>query len=412
MPSLTPRWFPFLATGPLCLVAATAQVAIQRQAPRPVAAKADPQPVLAIGTVAAPRATLAKVDPDTAAAIQRGIDWLLAHQDDDGRWDADEFVRHDEDAPTGGPGNAVHDVAVTGLALLALAREGTAARSDPRHDPLLRGAHWLALQQQENGILGTNTAHDFVYGHAIATLGLWATAAATGSAEARDAAANGVKYLSSHRNPYGVWRYQPRDNDNDTSVTTWAAMACLAGRELGEPIDAESLQNTSTWFRLVTDAAGRAGYTRAGEPSSRDVRNASLFPPSTGEAMTAAAVWCRQCLGDTPAKEPQLVAGRDLLAKKPPEWKPAEGKVDYCYWFFGSEAMRRLGGEGAAQWQRAVAAALLQGQRKDGTAAGSWDPVDPWGDIGGRLYATAMAVLALQARYDVPALAPKPAEPK
>ncbi|MCA9547731.1 MAG: tetratricopeptide repeat protein, partial [Myxococcales bacterium] len=25
-----------------------------------------------------------------------------------------------------------------------------------------------------------------------------------------------INYLESHRNPYGVWRYQPRDNDNDT----------------------------------------------------------------------------------------------------------------------------------------------------------------------------------------------------
>lgn len=378
-----------------------AQGIVRRQPPRAVAAVA-PQPVLGLGAAGRARADLARTRPEVAAAILRGIEWLLAHQDKDGRWNADEFAAHDGDRPTEGPGNPTQDVAVTGLALLALAREGEAPANDPRREPMLRGAHWLALQQQEKGRLGEATSHDFVYGHAIGTFALCAVVAATDSGEARTAAQGALAYLEAHRNPFAVWRYQPRDNDNDSSVTTWALMALLAGHEIGLPAPAAAMDSVATWFDQVTDPLGRAGYSRQGEPSSRNVRNASLFPPVHGEAMTAAALWCRRALGQDAASVPAIAAGAGLLAKKPPTWDLAAGKVDYCYWLFGTEALRRVGGPEHAAWDEALVSALKSGQRQDGTAAGSWDPIDPWGGDGGRLYATALAVMSLQALYPPP----------
>jgi hypothetical protein len=368
----------------------------QDPAPEP-APTIDPQPVLAIGTVANPREALARTEPEAAAAILRGLTWLRTQQRDDGRWDSD--------AAPDGPGSAVHDVGVTSLVLLALAREGTAARTDPRHGALLRGCHWL-VQQQDGGLVGVRASHTFIYGHAIATFGLCATAAATGAAEARTAAEAGLAYLETHRNPFMVWRYLPRDGDNDTSVTTWATMACLAGRELGLTVPGKAFESVRQYLIAVTDADGRTGYTRAGEPSSRLQREANPFPPERGEAMTAAALWCRQALGEH-AADPQLARGVALVLGKPPQWNPEQGDVDLCYWFFAAEALRRLGDDGARRpWQQQLVKALLQGQRQQGATAGSWDPVDPWGSEGGRLYTTALAVLALQTLYDVPALRP------
>ena len=46
-------------------------------------------------------------------------------------------------------------------------------------------------------------------------------------------AQHGINYLESHRNPYGVWRYQPRDNDNDSSVTSWCIHAYAAAKRAG-----------------------------------------------------------------------------------------------------------------------------------------------------------------------------------
>ena len=111
-------------------------------------------------------------------------------------------------------------------------------------------------------------------------------------------------------------------------------------------VDPTALDSVRSYLAKVTDEHGRTGYTRAGEHSSRNMRNAKRFPPQHGEAMTAAGLWCRQALGETLDEDSQLPLGVDLLLAKPPVWEPADGKVDLCYWFFGSEALRRAGGDG------------------------------------------------------------------
>ncbi len=64
--------------------------------------------------------------------------------------------------------------------------------------------------------------------------------------------------------------------------------------------------------------------------------------------------------------------------------------------------MRRLGGERWKAWEEALRPAVLA-QRQDGDPCayqGSWDPVDPWGKEGGRVYSTAMMALCAEALSD------------
>ena len=42
---------------------------------------------------------------------------------------------------------------------------------------------------------------------------------------------------------------------------------------------------------------------------------------------------------------------------------------------------------------------LLAHQQVDGAAAGSWEPVDEWAEIGGRVYQTAICTLMLEVYY-------------
>ena len=114
--------------------------------------------------------------------------------------------------------------------------------------------------------------------------------------------------------------------------------------------------------------------------------------------MTGAALLCRMGLGqgieeDTPKRS------LALLLEKPPQWQPDDGHVDYCYWFFGGEALRHAAADQGKPWRDAMVSALVEGQRREEKLAGSWDPVGPWGEDGGRLYSTALAVLALQSLY-------------
>ena len=89
----------------------------------------------------------AKGGRDTARAIELGLEWLKKHQDEDGKWDADDFAKHDVDGePCDGPGNPVHDVGVTGLALLAFLGDGSNLRSGPYKDVVKKAVRWLREQ--------------------------------------------------------------------------------------------------------------------------------------------------------------------------------------------------------------------------------------------------------------------------
>ena len=56
---------------------------------------------------------------------------------------------------------------------------------------------------------------------------------------------------------------------------------------------------------------------------------------------------------------------------------------------------------------------LCSTQRKDGDFClykGSWDPLDPWGADGGRVYSTALLTMCVESLARAPAAAP--AKPK
>lgn len=95
-------------------------------------------------------------------------------------------------------------------------------------------------------------------------------------------------------------------------------------------------------------------------------------------------------------------AAADRLLSKLPVWSVGDGRADPYYWFWGSDAMRQVGGERWRRWRRALEAAAVPNQRRPEQgegAAGSWDPVGPWGEVGGRVCATALVTLALESSY-------------
>jgi hypothetical protein len=333
--------------------------------------------------------------PDWKGGVDRALQWLVDHQDEDGKWDCDGFMKHDlEGEPCSGPGNAVHDVGVTGLALLAFLGSGSTMRSGPYKDNIKKGVIWLKEQQQENGLFGANASHDFIYDHAIATYAMCEAFGLSNYQMLKPTAQKGLNYLESHRNPYAVWRYQPRDNDNDTSVTTWAVMAVASGEFFGLQVNKEAQRIALGWYDQVTGPDGRAGYTKQGERSSRmPGDHAVRHPVERGEAMTAAAMSGRLLLGQDPKTTPALNAGADLLVERLPRWVP--GSVDAVYWYFGTAALCQLGGPRWDEWRASMPVVLVT-QCSEGPAAGSWDPIGVWDEVGGRVFVTALHAMTLQ----------------
>jgi hypothetical protein len=347
--------------------------------------------------------------PGSAGAVHAGLVWLRKHQSAGGRWDCDGFMKHDKGgAPCDGAGNAVHDIGVTGLALLAFLGDGNTRKRGVFSAQVMMGIGWLASQQDPHtGLIGVPASHDFVYDHAVATYALVEAYGLSKDAALKASAQKGLDYLESHRNPNAAWRYQPRDGDNDMSITSWAICAYQAGKDFKLLVNENALKDAADCMDRLTDPTnGRTGYTKRGECSSRHPGDhATRFPPQKAEALTGASLFCRVLLGETPVTQPIMKLQADLIVSKPPK-ALNDGSIDHYYWYYASNAMYQMGGEHWKRWRRFLHEAVVKTQRQDGNFKGSWDPDGAWGEDGGRIYSTAMAVLALQSEYRYAKLLP------
>jgi hypothetical protein len=337
-----------------------------------------------------------------ADAVPAALDWLARHQSPAGHWDGDGFAGLCRDGRCPGPGGPLHDAGLTGLATLAFLGAGETHKT-PGHGETVRSAlRWLKQVQDPEGAFGDRTSNHFTHAHAVAALAMAEAYGLTQSPLFRGSAEAGVRFILRAQNPYLGWRYGVKPGDNDTQVTGWMVLALSSARSAGLSVPEESFQGALAWFDKVTEPEwGRAGYTARGNGPARPQELMDRFPPDRSESPTAVAVAGRLLAGQG-TDHPLVAKGLDLLARTPPAWDD-RGSVDFVYWYFGSLASFRGGGARWAAWSEAVGRALGPTQRGDdaGCARGSWDPVDPWGADGGRVYSTAINALTreIELRY-------------
>ena len=345
--------------------------------------------------------TLRKTAGTALPATDAGLDWLLRHQSVQGNWDCDAFEGMCRKNRCGGGGGPLYDPGVTGLSLLAFLGTGETHKS-PKHGRTVRnGLKYLKGVQDAEGCFGPRTSSHFVYNHAIAALAMTEAYGMTLSPLFKSSAESGMAFVRQCQNPYLAWRYGVRPQDNDTSVTGWMVMALKSAVQAGIEIDPDSLDGARAWLDKVTEPEyGRAGYTARGNGPARPQELMDRFPSDRSESMTAVAVLSRIFCGAKPADE-MVRKGADLCLRSPPVWDEAAGTVDYYYWYYGTLAMFQVGGVHWQRWNEAMKGAILAHQRMDPTddRYGSWDPVDPWGADGGRVYATAINTLSLEVYY-------------
>lgn len=329
------------------------------------------------------------------------LKWLAAHQSSDGSWDCDGFSDQCGSVGAGvcnGAGESVHDVGVTGLALLAFLGAGnTTLRGDYR-DNVTTGVRWLERQQEpDSGLIGDKIGHAFLYNHSIATLALCEAYYFSKTPTRKRAAQQAINYISRARNPYGAWRYDvPPVGDNDTSITGWMVFALKAAQDAGLTVDPQAFVGALSFFEEVTDpATGRTGYDTIGSPSSRVTGLNDHFTTEGTESMTAVSLLSRIFMGEDPKRSELLSRQADLLRKASPD----ADLCDMYYWYYGTYAMFQVGGKHWRSWSAAMKPAIVDSQRHDGEFNGSWDPSGAWGYSGGRVYSTAMMALCLQVHY-------------
>ena len=332
-------------------------------------------------------------------SVVNGLSWLVRHQAPSGGWEANGWAtRCEQDgcpaSETGLDGR--FDVGLTSLAVAALlpacepSSQATAA--------VQRALRWLCSRQAEDGGLGWPASlGEGVYNHALATRALCdalrdgvgreveGVAAAAEAAVARCLAAQGRD---------GGWGYTPARSDS--SVTGVVVKALHAARRAGLAVPAEASGRASDWLRRATDARGVTGYVRPGDGSSFLPSNEGRYDPSS--YLTALAANCRALEGDAAA----AAASLPHLMAAAPTW--SDRTVAFLYWYEGTRVVARVGtGDDRRAWSRATLRALKERQHRGGCGEGSWDPVDEWGAVGGRVYATAVNVLTLEVPLELEA---------
>ncbi|TWU06803.1 hypothetical protein CA54_52020 [Symmachiella macrocystis] len=333
-------------------------------------------------------------------AVEDSLQWLAAHQSAAGFWDANGFT---ENCPKGAdvcwglaglkghqgsekdnvPKSGVQaDSGLTGLAVLAFLGAGYTHEEGIYADQVDHALRWLIRQQDGDGFLGGNATHYAkMYCHGMATIALGEAYGMTQDPTLREPLEKAIAFIVARQNPKdGGWRYTP-GKLGDVSMFGWQLMALKSAETAGLTFPAETRSLTINF--LVSHSRGK-----------KRGLSAYRLDDKVTPAMTAEALFCKQVLG-IKRENSQSAAAVDYLMQH----LPKQSEQNLYYWYYGTLAMFQYGGQPWEQWNERVRETLVETQRKDGHATGSWDPRPPWGDYGGRIYSTVLSTLCLEVYY-------------
>jgi len=349
----------------------------------------------------------------TESAVLSGLVWLSKHQSAGGNWDGDGFQSGCKKNTCSGASRLKRgDIGLTGLALQAYIGAGQTHLSGRFKQTVRRGLRYLIQAQDSGGRIGpANGVH--TVSQAICAVALAEAYAMTRSPQLRKPAELLLGYLLRSQNNNG-WHYGYRSEKNDVFTTSWVLLALEAGTRAGFNMPLEgAYRSAETYIESITDESYYlTGYKKRPERGSNGPNSVryiykslaiNTFRSHAGShGPTAMATVCRVIVGYS-WTSPRLRGGGTIVASQLPVWDTGGGgklnQVDLIYWYFGSEAMFRLGGTYWKKWNKSLKPALVHHQRIGGDESGSWDPIGAFGQQGGRVFATAINVLTLETYY-------------
>lgn len=318
------------------------------------------------------------------AAVERGLQWLAAHQYAAGNWSIHAMNCEDHDCGQHGTYDA--DPAATGLALLAFLGAGHTHETGDHKKLVQRGLDWLIKNQTDEGdLFAAETEFARFYSHGIAAIALCEAYGMTKDRKLQEPAQKAIEYIVKSQHPeFGGWRYKPRF-ESDTSVSGWQLMAMKSGQMAGLNIPKPAYDGVRTWLDSVEDTSspGRFAY----HPTRK-----------MSEPMTAEGLLMRQYLG-AGRTDSAVTAGAEYLKQR----LPRSDARNVYYWYYGTQVMFHMQGEYWDAWNAALRDMLVETQENGGPTRGSWAPENPtkdtWGRSGGRHYVTCLNLLMLEVYY-------------
>jgi hypothetical protein len=224
------------------------------------------------------------------SAVLEAARWLALHQAPHGYWDSDGFGRGCGECEQ--RGQPLNDPGVTALAVMALIEAERLGDSQAAPGIDRASSYLVAIQDSEDGGLGSKAGQHFMYGHALATLALGKLEARKREPARGKALQKAADFLARSRNPYRGWRYAyPPDGDNDASTTAFALLALEQAMEVGVAVHAQAVDDGGKYLDDMRDPTnGRVGYHERGSLSAREPDDMEVWPADQVEAITAAAL--------------------------------------------------------------------------------------------------------------------------
>ena len=321
--------------------------------------------------------------PESEDAVEMALVWLEAHQQRSGGWSFDLSGE-----PCGGrcshssvaSGNAIPSTAATGLSLLAFLGAGYNHHGGKYADTIRRGIYYLR-EQALPATYGLDLQGGSMYGHGIATLALTEVLAIDRyfGHEDSDLVAlveGAVLFTLIAQHDRGGWRYVP-GSPGDMTISAWQILSLISARYGGIKLRTSTLSDAKDFIKSLESETGyEFGYV-------------SRRPQRT---TTAIGLCMLLYLGDSPFHTPFQHALSRLAARGPK-------KFDVYHDYYATMALHNARHPDWDRWHQPLRDHLVKTQAVNGHERGSWHFKDHHGDVGGRLYTTAMAALILEVYY-------------
>jgi hypothetical protein len=303
---------------------------------------------------------------DVDRAVDRGLEWLAAHQSRLGHWTAS----HD-----------LYPTAMTALAGTALLCEGSTTTQGKYAANINKAVEYLVNRSRANGLIGDPARDDrYTYGHGFAMLFLSQVLGEEEDAERReqliDVLSRAVVFTGRAQTEGGGWGYVSAKDGHgfDEGSTTITQVQGLRGcRNAGIPVPKEIVDKAINYIKKCTGPDGGVRYNLAGAGGG-------------GRApITAAAIACMYNAGDYDSEYvPKLLKyckrNLDNVSNQ------AFGHWHYAHYYY-SQVLYREGGKDWDAYRDKIFPRLVSEAGSDG----SWSQSEI-----GVVYTTASNLIILQ----------------
>ncbi len=314
-------------------------------------------------------------------AVLMALNWLKAHQNEDGSWSEE------------------YKPSMSGLALLCFLGHGETDTSVDYGVTVKKAVDWLIARGAEfqgrmsltkDGFPGNEAA----YQHAICAYAMGEYYSMTKDDRIKDVLTQSIKYITDGQNPDGGWAYSyVKGGISDTSVAGWQVQALKAAHLTGLQMPGvdEALDKSMLYFKDAQCDDGGFGYH-----TKNDERYA------LGGIGTLCVYFWKQ------DKDKLVHDGIKYIIEKTKKEYPVEykgEKGDLYAWYYNTQACLMFGGEAWNRWNRWFQDEIITNQSKDG----SYPPLEKSNSVtaalnkktdgAGPFYRTTLCTLMLEVYY-------------